>query len=265
MTVLHEISSLLPNENIIYLGDTARVPYGPKNPEDVRRFVLEISGYLQYLGCKMIVIACNTGTATGLAAADSLLRVPVIGVIEPGAQLASESTGNGRVGVIGTVGTVNSGSYERSIKSFDSKIEVFSIPCHRFVDFIEDGIISGAEIYSEVKVALEPLMRHKIDTLILGCTHYPLIEHIISDVMGDKVKIISSAKATALALKEQLGQQGVGKSHYEYISTADPDSFKVLGSRFLGREIKNVNYVSLSELKGYALGSLTLESKELAK
>lgn len=266
LTVLHEISKVLPQENIIYLGDTARVPYGPKDPADVRRFVLEISGHLQNLGCKQIVIACNTGTATGLESAASLLPIPIMGVIEPGAQMAYEATRSGRIGIIGTIGTVNSGSYERAIKSFDGNIEVFSHPCHRFVDYIEDGITNGDEIYREVQETLRPLIEHKVDTLILGCTHYPMIEHIISDVMGSDVQIISSATATALKLKEQLGDTtGGGQGHYEFIATADPESFKLIGSRFLGREIKTVDHVTLEELQGHALDKIAVKSNGLAR
>lgn len=260
LTVLREIAEILPEENIIYLGDTARVPYGPKNPDDVKQFVLEISGYLRYRACKLIVIACNTGTATGLESAANLLDIPVMGVIEPGAQLAVQTTRNGKVGVIGTVGTVNSGSYKQSIQLYDSKIEVFSQPCHRFVDFIEEGIVSGPGIHEEVRAVLKPLIDHNVDTLILGCTHYPLIENIISDVMGDNVRIISSAKATALKLKGLMTKNNGQSGRYEFLSTADPGNFKHLGSRFLGQEIYEVKHVSLDKLKEHSLSNIEINS-----
>lgn len=249
LTVLREISKELPYEDVIYLGDTARVPYGPKNPQDVKQYVLEISRYLEDEGCKLIVIACNTGTAVGLEAASSVLNIPVMGVIEPGCEIAVKTTANGKIGVIGTIGTINSKAYEDTINRIDKEIEVISYPCSRFVDFIEAGIIDGDEIYSEVEKSLMPLIEAKVDTLILGCTHYPLIEHIINDVMGNDVEIISSAKATAIELKKILHPLfSENESRYEYIATADPENFKLLGSRFLGKKIKNVNHLPLEIL-----------------
>lgn len=248
LTVLREISKELPHENVIYVGDTARVPYGPKDPRDVKQYVLEISRYLEDEGCKLIVIACNTGTAVGLEAAKAILDIPVIGVIEPGCEVAVKSTVNGKIGVIGTIGTINSNAYEDAISKIDSDVEVISRHCSRFVDFIEAGIVDGDDINMEAKKSLASLLEAEVDTLILGCTHYPLIEHIISDVMGDNVKIISSAKATAMKLKEILQPPAKKESNYEYISTADPENFKLLGSRFLGKKIEKVNYLPLEIL-----------------
>lgn len=244
LTVLREIQKELSYESVIYLGDTARVPYGPKDPADVKQYVLEIAGYLEHRGCKLVVIACNTGTAVGLLAARKALKIPVIGVIEPGCEMAAKSTSNGKVGVIGTIGTVKSKAYEQTIKMINNKISVFSEHCTRFVDFIESGVTDGEDIYTEVKTALAPLIKAKVDTLILGCTHYPLIEDIISNVMGDDVSIISSAKATALKLKKILHPYAAEiPPGYEYIATSDPENFKRLGSRFLGKKIEKVNYL----------------------
>lgn len=261
LTVLKEITKRLPGEDFIYLGDTARVPYGPKPLDDVKRFVIQISEYLLEQQVKMIVIACNTGTAAGLEDVKKLTKIPVIGVIEPGAKSAVQSTKNKRIGVIGTVGTINSKAYEKSILSFDSEVEVFGQACPPFVDFIERGEVKGNNLIAVIEKYLRPLLEKNVDTIILGCTHYPLIEKQIARIVTSNVKIISSAEETAKEAENRIKNkdnyfndknsknmryiQGKDIDKIRFLSTADIESFKKLGSRFLGREIKSVEYLQL--------------------
>lgn len=261
LTVLKELTKRLPGENFIYIGDTARVPYGPKPLDDVRKFVIQISKYLLEQHVKMIVIACNTGTAAGLEDVKHIADIPVVGVIEPGAKAAAQSTKNKRIGVIGTVGTVKSRAYEKSILTFDDEIEVFSKACSPFVDFVERGEVKGNHLMSVIEEYIRPLIEKDVDTIILGCTHYPLIEKQIAKVAGNRVKIISSAEETAKEAEDEIknkadlfNDKNLKNMSYmqeedidkiRFISTADTQSFKELGSRFLGREIKSVEYLHL--------------------
>jgi glutamate racemase len=214
LTVAREITRQLPDEPLVYLGDTARCPYGPRDLEEVRRFVLEIGAWLESADVKLIVIACNTATAAGLALAQSVFSVPVIGVVEPGARAAVTATRNRRVGVIGTVGTVESGAYSRAVRALDTGVTVFSAATPRFVDIVEEGlrrdvgpvedllafssdVFIRPSFYELARDYLDPLRRNDVDTLVLGCTHFPLLSAAISQVMGPRVSIISSAEETA--------------------------------------------------------------------
>lgn len=251
LTVAREIIDLLPDENIIYFGDSARCPYGPRDLGEVKGFVFEIVGFLQKAGVKLIVIACNTGTAAGLVEAQAQFDLPIIGVIEPGAHAAVRATRNRKVGVIGTTGTISSGSYERMIKALDAGIDVYSKACPPFVQFIENGEITGVEVREVVAEYLQPLKEAGVDALILGCTHYPLLTNIIAEAMGEGVEVISSAKETAeevkaiLLRKEQLRTE-TGAPVRRFLTTGDVDHFVKLGKRFLGQEISRAEYVSLS-------------------
>jgi glutamate racemase len=273
LTVAGEVMRALPHESVVYLGDTARCPYGPRPLDEVRRFVLEIGAWLVRRPVKLVVIACNTGTAAGLAAAQRAFDVPVIGVVEPGARAAVKATVNRRVGVIGTVGTVESGAYAHAVRAIDAGVTVYSAPTPKFVDVVEAGLRRGpgaledwmsdsADVFVRpafYKIArdyLDPLKRTGIDTLVLGCTHFPLLSAAIGSVVGPRVRLISSAEETArevadtLRVREQL--RGDGDPHHVFATTGDPEEFRRLGARVLRREIPMVEAVELEELRAGA-------------
>jgi glutamate racemase len=272
LTVAREIARALPNESLIYLGDTARCPYGPRDLSEVRRFVLEIGSWLEGRRVKFIIIACNTATAAGLALAQQAFSVPVVGVIEPGARAAVMATVNRRVGVIGTVGTIESGAYSQAVRALDAGVTVFSASTPRFVDIVEDGLRrdSGAmedllsattdvlirpSFYEIARDYLDPLKRSGIDTLVLGCTHYPLLSASIQQVVGPRVRLISSAEETALEVAETLERRGhLGRPEASptrhFATTGDADAFAKLGARVFGAPLGDVERVSLGDLAG---------------
>lgn len=270
LTVAGEIMRALPDESIVYFGDTVRCPYGPRRPAEVREFVLQIGQWLTAREVKLIVIACNTATAAGLPLAQCIFDVPVIGVVEPGARAAVQSTINRRVGVIGTVGTVESGAYSTAVRALDAGVTVFSVAAPRFVDVVEQGLRLGdgtiedwlAEMadvyirpsfYEMARDYLDPLKRSGIDTLVLGCTHFPLLAAPIQQVVGPKVRLISSAEETArevadtLATRGHLAAEGSSPTH-RFATTGDPDDFATSGSKVLGIPIDHVTSVGVDEL-----------------
>lgn len=272
LTVAGEIMRQLPEESVVYFGDTARCPYGPRNLSEVRRFVLEIGSWLSARPVKLIVIACNTATAAGLSLAQRAFDVPVIGVVEPGARAAVHATLNRKVGVIGTVGTVQSGAYSNAARALDAGVTVFSAATPKFVDVVEAGLRMGpgaleewiAE-FSEVFVRpsfyqmardyLDPLKRSGIDTLVLGCTHFPLLSTSIQQVVGSRVTLISSAQETAVEVAETLHRKGQlapsgSVPAYHFATTGDPGEFVRLGSRVLRHGIDSAERVSLEQLMG---------------
>jgi glutamate racemase len=271
LTVAGEIMRVLPDESVVYLGDTVRCPYGPRTQNEVRSFVLQIGSWLAKRPVKMIVIACNTATAAGLALAQQVFDVPVIGVVEPGARAAVKSTINRRVGVIGTEGTVNSGAYSNAVRALDAGVTVYSVPAPRFVDVVEQGLRLGdgtleewladtSNVYirpSFYKIArnyLNPLKRNGIDTLVLGCTHFPLLAAPIQQVMGPNVRLISSAEETAREVADTLASRGhladgSARRTEVFATTGDPDEFRDLGARVLGRHVAAAVHVSLAELE----------------
>ncbi len=253
LTVASEIIRILPAENLIYFGDTSRVPYGPREMSQVKEFVFEIVNYLVEREVKLVVIACNTATAAGLIEAQAHFDVPIVGVIEPGARGAVQATRNRKVGVIGTVGTISSGAYSRAVRALDAGVTVYSAACPKFVEIVEKGMISDANFlrpktYNLAKNYLTPILRAGVDTLILGCTHYPLLAGLLGKVSGPSVTEISSAAETASEVKTILERRGqlcdsgiLGR--YRFVSTGDINDFSVLGSRFLGRKIIEVDFV----------------------
>ncbi len=249
LTVAGSIMSRLPSERLIYLGDTARVPYGPRDLEEVREFVLQIVDYLVAQEVKLIVIACNTGTAAALSLAQERFDVPIIGVIEPGARAAALVTRSRKVGVIGTAGTIASSAYTKALHVFDAGLEIYTRACPEFVDFVESGEVEGARIENLAHQYLDAFLRSGVDAVILGCTHYPLLDATIGKVMGPGVKLISSADETAREVQEILRRRDHlredGEAGHRFLSTADPEQFRLLGSRFLGKEIGHVEKVSL--------------------
>lgn len=250
LTVLKEIRHHIPGENLIYFGDTARVPYGIKSAETVRRFSKEIADYLVRLDIKMLVVACNTATAAALNALRESLPIPVVGVLMPGAYAASRATKTGRVGVIGTESTVASGAYERLIRNIRPGTEIFAASCPLFVPLVEEGRLTGEITALVAKEYLSPLKEKDIDTLVLGCTHYPLLKSVIGEVMGEKATLIDSAHETAQEVRRVLGKNGLengpgGDGYIRYFVTDAPERFKAVGERFLGYDIPEVEKAEL--------------------
>lgn len=204
LTVAAALKTLLPSETIFYIGDTARVPYGGKSRKTVERYSVEIGGLLLAERAKIIVVACNTASALAVPRMKELFNVPVQGVVAPGAQAAIRSTRNGRIGVIGTRATISSGAYEHAIHAIDPKAKVFSEACPLLVPLIEEGMFDDSITDQVIARYLAPLLAEDIDTLVLGCTHYPLARTAIGRVAGDKVKLVDSAENCALAVKALL-------------------------------------------------------------
>ncbi len=246
--MLAEIRDRLPYEHTVYFGDTARVPYGVRNLAEVREFAFEIIRYLIDLDVKLVVVACNTASAAALEAAQAEFEVPIVGVIEPGARAAATETIDRRVGVLATEATVESGAYRRAVHNLDAGIEVHERACPRFVPLIERGVVDGSELDGVARDYLESLTERRVDTVILGCTHYPLISAPINRILGPQVRLISSAGQTALEVGRILSRRGylrrprdaddLGSS--TYVCSADPAEFAALGGRFLGEEIEAV-------------------------
>ena len=246
--MLAEIQDRLPYEHSVYFGDTARVPYGVRNLEEVREFAFEIVDYLTTLNVKLVVVACNTATAAALEAVQEAFDIPIIGVIESGARAAVLDTLNRRVGILATEGTVSSKAYTRAVRNVDAGIEVYEQAAPEFVPYIEKGITEGLELDSLAWQYLEPLLRQRVGAVVLGCTHYPLISATINRILGPEVRLISSAGQTALEVGRVLSRRGYlrrpqnmedyGRS--TFVCSDDPQSFAALGGRFLGEEIKAV-------------------------
>lgn len=209
LTVVREIMRQLPQEKIYYFGDTARCPYGPRPFEQVRTFTLQMIDYLMRHHIKALVIACNTATAVVLEELSQVASIPVIGVIDPGARTAIKETISGKIGVIGTIGTIQSGAYEKALTRINPNVQVYSHACPDFVPLVESGITDRDQAYEIVKNSLEPLKDKPIDSLILGCTHYPLLSDLIAEVMGKEVALISSAEETARELSVVLDYRGL--------------------------------------------------------
>ena len=244
LTVAHAIMSQLPAENLIYFGDTARVPYGPKSPETVRRYSREISGFLIEQGVKAIVVACNTATAHALPILRDELDVPVIGVVEPGARAAVRATRTGHIGVIGTAGTIRSQAYVRAIHAENPDVRVTALACPLFVPLVEEGWTNHEATHLVAEEYLAPFVNDPIDTLVLGCTHYPLLKPVIGEIIGRSVRLIDSAEETAADARRMLAANrltaAAGEGEYRFIASDDPQQFLTLGRRFLGSAIERV-------------------------
>ncbi len=250
LTVVRAIMSRLPHESIIYFGDNARGPYGPRPIQEVRDFALEISGFLEDLGVKIIVIACNSATSAGLLEVQRRCRVPVLGVVEPGARGAVQATRNRRIGVIGTVVTIRSRAYLRAIRALDAGATVISRACPTLVDFVERGEVEGPRVEAEVAKYLSPLKKRGVDTLVLGCTHYPLLRGVIGRFMGQEVRLISSDEEVAREVEENLRRRGYLRAsdtppNYRFMCSGDVGQAVSLGRFFLGPEVEEVERVEL--------------------
>jgi glutamate racemase len=255
LTVLRSLIDLLPGEPMLYFGDTGRFPYGPKPADEVLKYALQIADLLVERGAKLLVVACNSAAAAALERLQSTLDIPVIGVIEPGLRAALRATRNGRIGVIGTVGTISSGAYQRVAREAQaSRVELTCAACPGFVEFVEAGDIDSDQVHVLAERLLAPVRAAGIDTLVLGCTHYPLLARTIGDVMGRDVVLVSSADETAFAVRDLLGARsrsarsassGSGSRH-TFMTSGDVATFRSLGARFLGPEVALVEEWSWS-------------------
>ncbi len=248
LTVCKEIIRQLPGENLVYLGDTARVPYGTKSPQTVQRYALEAAAFLVDQGVKLLVVACNTASAVALPLLRERFQLPVIGVIEPGAKRAVDSR-NRRIGVIGTEGTINSGRYEEAIRKLLPDAAVFTAACPLFVPLAEEGWAEHAIAELAGREYLQPLIEAKIDTLVLGCTHYPLLRKTLQKVLGPEVMLVDSAEETARCVAELFAAQGLCRPEHgggrEFYVTDVPTRFERVGRAFLGRELGRVRQVQI--------------------
>jgi glutamate racemase len=245
LTVVRELIHQLPNESIIYFGDTARVPYGPKSPDTVLRYSREIVSFLKGEGVKALVVACNTATAHALPALREEFDFPIIGVIGPGARAAVAATQKKKVGVIGTAGTIRSGAYEKAIRKLLPDVEVVAQACALFVPLIEEGWVDTEPTRAIARNYLAPMVASEVDTLVLGCTHYPLMKTVIGNVIGRDVRLIDSAEETARETAERLEENGIANesqnsAQYRFIASDAPETFLALGQRFLGSAIDRV-------------------------
>ncbi len=250
LTVFKEIRKELPKEDVVYFGDTAHVPYGTKSKETITKFSVDNVLFLQSCGVKMVVVACNTASSLSLDTLQRRFLIPIIGVIEPGAREAIRCTKNGRIGVIGTKSTIGSNAYEAWLKKLDPSVKVYSSACPLFVPFVEEGWLDGEIVSKLAKSYLDALKTFKIDTLILGCTHYPLLSSVIRKTVGSKVRLVNSAEETAKEAKRLLARLKLNRTDrrkspdLKFYVSDEPEQFRVLGERFLGRTIPSVAKVA---------------------
>ncbi|PLX96766.1 MAG: glutamate racemase [Desulfuromonas sp.] len=247
LTVYKELARLLPNQNFVYLGDTGRVPYGTKSPATVRRYAREAANFLSRHGVKMLVVACNTASAVALEELRQQFALPVIGVIEPGAERAVTLSKNSRIGVIGTEGTIKSGAYSAAIHRLNPDAAVFSTPCPLFVPLAEEGWAHHRIAHLAAEEYLAPLLAENIDTLVLGCTHYPLLKQTLEQVVGSEVRLVDSAAATAEAVRALLpNDTSPFEKEGRFYVTDVPTRFEQVGSAFLGAPLTCVEQVELA-------------------
>jgi glutamate racemase len=248
LTVVRELIRQMPNEDIIYFGDTARVPYGIKSKETVIRFSIENILFLLKHDVKLICVACNTVSSLALPVIRHHFKVPIVGVIGPGVREGVYATQNKRIGVIGTHGTIKSRAYENEIKQLDPDIKVTAVACPLFVPLVEEGWLDGEVVTKIAAAYLKPLKDSKVDTVILGCTHYPLLKPVIRKVLGDGVKVIDSAKQVAMEVNKILSSDRLlnksGKGKHRFFVSDNPEWFSGLAERFMGRPITNATRVN---------------------
>jgi glutamate racemase len=253
LTVLHECLVTLPHEDFVYLGDHARLPYGPRPLAEVRSFAREIGAYLQAEDVKLIVVACNTATSAALPQLQEELTVPVVGVVSPEAHAAVQATRNRRVGLLATQGTVDGGRYGELIHALDAGVSVWPLACPRLVPLIEGDDPYGAATETAVREYAAPLKEAGVDTVILGCTHYPLIRPVFQRVFGRDVTLVFSAEETAREVAETLARKGIEnestrEGSYRFLTTGDPAAFAEMGRRFLQLPIGEVEHVTPAQL-----------------
>jgi glutamate racemase len=242
LTVARAVIDLLPHENLVYIGDTGRYPYGNKPADEVRGYASELAWSLvNDFGVKLIVVACNTAASVALEELEREMPVPVVGVVEPGARALVRVTHNNKVGVIGTVGTIASGAYVQAIRDTGAQVELTSAACPGFVEFVERDQTSGDEVTVLAERLLAPVRKAGVDSLLLGCTHYPFLSRVIGEVMGSNVVLVSSADETAFAVSNVLVEHGLacsdGEGTHRFLSSGDITWFADLGRRLLGPEL----------------------------
>ena len=254
LTVAREIMRNLPEENLVYFGDTARVPYGSKSRETVLRYSRQIIRFLRTREVKAIVIACNTASAYALEEVKKELDIPIIGVVKPGAKVSCEVTKNKRIGVIGTEATVSSGIYTSFIQKRDAGIEVIGKACPLFVPLVEEGWLKDSVTYEVAARYLRELMEKDIDTLILGCTHYPLLRSMLREIVGESVTLVNPAYETARELKELLQKEGLSNpggskegAQYQFYVSDLADKFSRFANSILPFDIKSTKKISIEE------------------
>jgi glutamate racemase len=246
LTVLRALVDLLPDEPVVYFGDTGRFPYGPKPGEEVTKYALEIGDLLVDQGAKLLVVACNSAASVALETLEARYEIPVIGVVGPGIRAAARVTQSGRVGVIGTVGTIASGAYQHAADSVGRKLEVTCAACPGFVEFVEAGDVDSDQVHVLAERLLAPVRDAGIDTLVLGCTHYPLLARTIADVVGRDVVLVSSADETAFEVRALLDGSGHRRAPTSpepgrtFLTSGDVDTFRALAARFFGPEVDTV-------------------------
>lgn len=240
LTVVRQIQRVLPHEDLIYLGDTARVPYGTKSPSTVVRFACEDTQFLLQQNVKAVVVACNTASAWALPTLERKFAVPIFGVILPGVRSALEASSNRRIGIIGTNATVRSQAYNKAILSRSDTAKVFARACPLLVPLVEEGWVDHKVTVAVLKEYLKPMLRHRIDTLVLGCTHYPLLKRVIQKVVGRQVRLVDSAESCAEYVRERLGQLRLACRKRRRAGTIQPfvtdevERFGQMAERFLG-------------------------------
>ncbi|MGK9477727.1 glutamate racemase [Melioribacter sp. OK-6-Me] len=253
LTVVRAVTNLMPNENIVYFGDTARVPYGNKSNHTVIEYSIQAANFLLRKNIKLLVVACNTASSVALNELRKLLTVPVIGMIEPGSQMALAESRNRKIGVIGTYATINNKAYSKQLKKLDPKVQVYEKACPLFVPLAEEGMTNHKAAELIAREYLTELKEKDIDTLVLGCTHYPLLRDTIQKVIGKKVKLIDSGTPAAMIVEDylngrQLRNNSVHEGKHEYYVSDLPSKFKLIAERFLGKKINNIHKVELEEL-----------------
>src|SRR5581483_4000120 len=256
LTVLHECLVTLPHEDFVYLADHARLPYGPRPLDEIRRFACEIGSFLERQDVKLIVVACNSATSAALAQLQEQLTVPVVGVIAPEAVAAVRVTRSRRVGLLATQATVDAGRYAQLVRALDAGVAFTPVACPRLVPLIETDA-PFEETLDAVREYAEPLKRSVVDTVILGCTHYPLVKPIFQRVFGRDVSLVFSAEETAREVAETLARKEIGnearrEGTYRFLTTGDPAAFRAQGRRFLQLPIGEVEHVALARLKAAA-------------
>jgi glutamate racemase len=255
LTVLHELLVSLPHEDFVYLGDTARFPYGDRSPDELRRFAVEIADVLLEENAKLLVVACNAATSNALPAVAEHVAaradgIDVIGVVSPESQLAVEATHNGRIGLLATPATVASGAYDRAVAAVDDHVELVSVPCPDLAPIIQSGFPFDERVVETVRSYVAPLREARVDTVILGCTHYPLIRPMLQRMLGRDVTLVTAGAAAARRVEHALAvaemeSPNQGEGDYRFMCTADVESFRALGTRFLQMPLGEIVHVEL--------------------
>jgi glutamate racemase len=257
LTVLHECLVALPSEDFVYVGDTARFPYGEKSRDELEAYASQIAAFLERTGVKLLVVACFSATAAALPALQARFRTPIVGVVMPGARAAVQSSRYRRIGVLATEATVASGSYLRAIQGLDAAAEVHQQACPGLASFIQDGDIASQEVTDAVRRFTAPLKEKRPDVVIMGCTHYPLIAPMLQRHLGRDVTLVNPAVEIAREVGDVLERQGIARrddreGEYRFSCTGDPEQFRAVGARFLQMPLGEVRQVSIAELESGA-------------